>query len=257
MRITLDGEPFDLTPEGVRSRLMNCQPETVRDYWVEVAGTRWPVKQVIALATGVTDRQRFQSQSSQRWLTKLGFPVGRGATTVAPSAAVLSRPSPPVAEAVPVELDRVDVHVGFTWVLAGLVTLDAAGLPSFPPLPRVPSLYRFDFGEGPDGVRTVYIGESVELSRRASNYRNATTDRSRQRTNRRIHLELVAHLQAGGSIQFATASSARWGDHQPLDLRLRSARRLAENAAVLLVQSQSGMRALNIDTDIEESDDPL
>ena len=78
MRFTLDGDTFDLTPEQVRTRLQRQLPEGIRDYWVEIDGTRWPVKQVISLATGVTDRQRFQSQSSRRWLARLGFTVGRG-----------------------------------------------------------------------------------------------------------------------------------------------------------------------------------
>lgn len=78
MHFTLDGEQFELTPESVRARLVDHVPEDIREYWVEIDGTRWPVKQVISLATGVTDRQRFQSQSSRRWLQKLGFPIGSG-----------------------------------------------------------------------------------------------------------------------------------------------------------------------------------
>lgn len=76
MRFTLDGDPFELTPEIIRVRLQGCTPENIRSYWVEIDGTRWPVKQVISVATGVGDRQRFQSQAARRWLTKLGFSVG-------------------------------------------------------------------------------------------------------------------------------------------------------------------------------------
>jgi hypothetical protein len=78
MRITLDGESFELTPELVRARVAGRVPEDVREYWVEIDGVRWPVKQVISLATGVSDRQRFQSQSSRRWLQNLGFTIGGG-----------------------------------------------------------------------------------------------------------------------------------------------------------------------------------
>ena len=78
MRITLDGDQFELTPELVRAGLRDHAPETIRDYWVEIDGTRWPVKQVISLATGVRKRGRFQSHSSRRWLSNLGFPVGSG-----------------------------------------------------------------------------------------------------------------------------------------------------------------------------------
>lgn len=93
MRFTLDGHPFELTPEIVRARLQGCVPESIRSYWVEIDGTRWPVKQVISVATGVEDRQRFQSQASRRWLTKLGFPVGSTEPDAAHSASA-SRPVP-------------------------------------------------------------------------------------------------------------------------------------------------------------------
>jgi hypothetical protein len=80
MRFTLDGEQFELTPELVRSRLDGHLPEDIREYWVEIDGTRWPVKQVISLATGA-GRHRFQSQASRRWLSNLGFAVGSGSGT--------------------------------------------------------------------------------------------------------------------------------------------------------------------------------
>jgi uncharacterized protein DUF6884/GIY-YIG catalytic domain-containing protein len=86
MRFTLDGEPFELSPELVRVRLEGVVPEKIRDYWVEVDGTRWPVKQVISVATRVTDRQRFQSQSARRWLHNLGFTIGSGTAPSSPRA---------------------------------------------------------------------------------------------------------------------------------------------------------------------------
>ncbi|WP_261773872.1 DUF6884 domain-containing protein [Rhodococcoides corynebacterioides] len=90
MRITLDGNLFDLRPELLRARIDGHIPENIRDYGVEIDGTRWPVKQVISLATGVTDRQRFQSQSSRRWLQKLGFTIGKGNAATPPAP----RPAP-------------------------------------------------------------------------------------------------------------------------------------------------------------------
>ncbi|HSK55485.1 MAG TPA: hypothetical protein VK908_09530 [Jiangellales bacterium] len=151
-------------------------------------------------------------------------------------------------------LESLDVRVAFDWLRAGQITLDTAGLPKFPQLPRLPGLYRYDFGLDETGLRTVYIGESVELARRASNYRNAKTDRSRQRTSRRIHKEIVQHLQMGGSIDFAIATQVQLGDGQATDLRLKSARRLAENAAVLIAQTASSTRVLNIDADLTETE---
>lgn len=88
MRFTLDGDLFELTPEIIRSRLQSGTPESIRSYWVEIDGTRWPVKQVISVATGVGDRQRFQSQAARRWLTKLGFSVGSTELDVTPSDSV-------------------------------------------------------------------------------------------------------------------------------------------------------------------------
>ena len=79
MRITLDRETFDLSPQVVRDGLDGHVPEGIRSYWVEVDGTRWPVKQVVSLATGVVDRKRFQSRSARRWLKNLGFRVGSSA----------------------------------------------------------------------------------------------------------------------------------------------------------------------------------
>ncbi|SCF80371.1 hypothetical protein [Streptomyces sp. Cmuel-A718b] len=252
MQFTLDGESFELTPALVRGRLAGHLPEEIRMYWVEIDGARWPVKQVISLATGAK-RGRFQSQQSRRWPQSLGFPIGSG-----PPGAVngppprLNRTSDRGSfdESRLRKVETLDVRVAFSWLRAGPVTLDEAGLPRFPPLPRAPGLYRYDFGRGDDGIRVLYIGESVELSRRARNYRNATTDRSSQRTSRRIHKEITGHVASGGSIECSIATSVRWGDGVGLDLRLKSARRLAENAAVLLAQSQSGIRVLNIDTEL-------
>lgn len=146
------------------------------------------------------------------------------------------------------------LQVTFQWLKAGPITLDAEGLPKFPRLPRVPGLYRFDFGRDDDGVHTLYIGESVNLARRASNYRNAKTDQSRQRTSRRIHKEIVKHLQTGASIEFAIAPHVTMHGGEDTDLRLKSARCLAESAAVLIAQTTPSTRVLNIDVDLGEPD---
>ena len=58
---------------GSRARLAGQAPEDIRQYWVEIDGMRWPVKQVLRLATGSSE---FQSQTAQRHLRKLGFRVG-------------------------------------------------------------------------------------------------------------------------------------------------------------------------------------
>lgn len=256
MRFTLDGEVFELTPDVVRSRLNGHLPEEIREYWVDVDGERWPVKQVIALATGARPT-RFQSQESRRWLRNLGFPIGSGGSDGGDGSARTARRAAPrrgFDSSGLEEIEALDVRVQFSWLRAGAVTLDHQGLPLFPHLPSSPGLYRYDFGLDGAGVRTLYIGESVNLARRGSNYRNAKSDNSRQRTSRRIHRAIVGHLAAGGVIEFAVATTVRWGEDEGLDLRLKSARRLAENAAVLLAQTRTGTRVLNIDAELGDDE---
>ncbi len=261
MHFTLDGERFELTAQLVRARLQDHVPETIQEYWVDIAGLQWPVKQVIAIATGA-QRTRFQSQDARRWLQNLGFVIGKAAaeppfprtTTAAARSALGARRGFDASELE--ALDTVEVTARFTWLRAGGLSLDHTGVPVFPLLPTRPGLYRFDFGLDDEGVRILYVGESVSLRQRASNYRNAKIDRSRQRTSRRIHKEVVAHLSSGGAIEFAIAIEVLLGsDGRALDLRLRSARRLAENAAVLSAQLEEGVAVLNIDADLSDDDE--
>lgn len=121
---------------------------------------------------------------------------------------------------------------------AGQIVLDKDGLPRFPALPR---LYRFDAGANGVDISTRYIGESTSLARRASNDRNAKTDRSTQRTSRRIHKEIVKHLVSGGTIDFAVATEVR-SDNGTIDLRRAADRRFAENA---VFSSLNGSAALD------------
>lgn len=251
LRFRLDHKDFELTQDLVRQRASAHRPESISEYWVEIDGTRWPVKQVMALATGL-ERRRFQSQNSRRLLAKLGFAVGMGATALAPVFAATPQPrnrAPFDPSALP-ELETLQVDVHLAWRRAGEIVLDDAGFPKFPSLPRDPGLYRFDFGLDVDEVRTLYIGESKSLAKRASNYRNAKTDRSTQRTSRRIHLEIVEHLASGGSIEFAIVTEVSSGG-EAIDLRRTAARRFAENAAVFVAQMTSNTRVLNVEADIE------
>jgi hypothetical protein len=147
MRFTLDGESFDLTPELGRARLDGQSPEDIREYWVEIDGVCWPVKQVIALSAGAK-RTRIQSQDSHRWLHNLAFPIGTG------SAQIAHKPGPTRSPALRRTFDpstlgaieTLDVRVAFSWLRAGAVTLDREGLPLFPALPRLPGLYRLTSG---------------------------------------------------------------------------------------------------------------
>ena len=65
----------------------------------------------------------------------------------------------------------------------------------------------------------------------------------------------MAHLSTGGAIEFAIATRVDLGDSHTADLRPKSARRLAENAAVLSAQMEPEMTVLNIDADLPEAED--
>ncbi len=247
VRFTLDGEEFELTQELVRQRIASDSPESIQQYWVEIDDQRWPVKQVMALATGL-ERTRFQSQNSCRLLAKLGFTLGNGATPLTAGSVARAHPRSRGGNfdvACLRELERLHADVGLNWRLAGAVVLDSDGFPSFPLLRRGPGLYRFDFGIDVAGIRTLYFGESKSVAGRASNYRNAKTDRSTQQTSRRIHKEVVEHLVRGGTIEFAIATEVH-SNSSTIDLRSTAARRFAENAAVFIAQTTADTRVLNI-----------
>jgi hypothetical protein len=250
MRFTTDGNQHELTPALVRSRLAGVAPGEIRQYWVEIDGTRWPVKQVVRLATGSSE---FQSQTAQRLLRKLGFVVGGDPVVRAGSSGVAKTVSHGAFDLDALHpVGSIDVRISFQWHQAGRITLDAAGIPEFPPVPRLPGLYRFEFTQVAEGLRRLYIGESEDLRTRTGQYRHAKKDGGRNRTSRRIHRELVAHLAAGGVVDFAITTTAQIDGEVRADLRLKSARRLAENAAVLIAQTTLQVDVLNIDADLAD-----
>lgn len=99
---TLARRLFDLSDDDVRRRIAQHRPDPIDQYWVEIDGERWPVKQVMALATGLA-KTDFQSQNSRRLLAKLGFAIGRGSAEIAAAPVKPSsirsapRPAPTVA----------------------------------------------------------------------------------------------------------------------------------------------------------------
>lgn len=62
----------------------------------------------------------------------------------------------------------------------------------------------------------------------------------------------AGNLDAGGSVDFAIATAVEL-DGSSVDLRLKSARRLAENAAVVSAQLSQRTAVLNIDADLTEA----
>ena len=247
MPFTFEGETLKLTSDMVHRALAEQAPGEVQKYGVDVDGVRWPVKEAVALSTGLA-RTRFTSQQAQRWLKKAGFAIQATNSPSLPmtaSAVASAITSFDVSGLEPLSSNELSVE--FTWLRAGELSLDGDGLPLFPLLPASPGLYRFDFGVDDEGVRAWYIGESSSLRRRANNYRNAKTNKSRQRTSHRIHKEVVAHLTNGGSIEFAIATEILVSRGKKADLRLRSSRGLAENAAVLLAQMTRDITVMNVD----------
>lgn len=82
---TLAGRRFELSHQDVLTRLAQARPRDISQYWVDIDSVRWPVKQVMSLATGLRNDE-FQSQNARRLLLKLGFVVGKGREKTAPSS---------------------------------------------------------------------------------------------------------------------------------------------------------------------------
>src|SRR6476469_2562627 len=66
------GRNFDQTKQGVEEAMRSEEPEQIRKHLVEMNGTVYPPKQVLAHVTG-WGRQSFTTMEAQRVLTKLGF----------------------------------------------------------------------------------------------------------------------------------------------------------------------------------------
>lgn len=149
---------------------------------------------------------------------------------------------------------NVDVRVHFDWTYAGPVTLDAtAERLVMPDCPAAPGVYRWTLtsrpGQGP--VALVYIGEGGKLRRRLRNYVRPST----MRTAGKLHRIYVDHLAVGGRVTLDVAIAAQIEtDGQLSDLRLdrRTARHLAEHAAIALVYLDGSAELLNADADVAQ-----
>jgi hypothetical protein len=146
-------------------------------------------------------------------------------------SAVVSRqraaPLTPLGEAV-------QVDVGFDWLDAASVELDASDQPVFAGLPARPGIYRFAFTASSGELCGVYVGETDNLARRMTGYRNPGPA---QATNQRLHHKIRQIIHDGGSARLAVATEVQVAG-QPVDLSLRPARLLAENAALITAYQQ-------------------
>lgn len=145
------------------------------------------------------------------------------------------------------KLDSVSVRVSLTWRHAGAATVDATGRLQLPALPAAPGIYRLTFSGGARQRSLVYIGETDNLARQAGSYRNPGPTRQ---TGLRLNQRIREHLAAGGSVTMAIAAEARLeatGAITPLDLRRKAARLLAENAALVALQTADEVDAENVE----------
>ncbi len=71
------GKRRSLTRSEIVSALSGHLPARIFQYWVEIDGKEWPVKQAISIATGLVNTE-FDSTLAQKLLKKLGFDVKGG-----------------------------------------------------------------------------------------------------------------------------------------------------------------------------------
>ncbi|TVZ02301.1 hypothetical protein EAS64_26155 [Trebonia kvetii] len=76
---TVGGRPFDFSREEIERRMRGIQSEPIREHLVEVLGTVYPPKQVLATITG-WDRTSFTTMEAQRVLSRVGFVCRRAGT---------------------------------------------------------------------------------------------------------------------------------------------------------------------------------
>ena len=76
VRMIVGGRPLELTATKVAERMRGEDPESIREHFVEVAGSAFPPKQVLAAVTG-WDRTTFTTMEAQRVLAGLGFACRR------------------------------------------------------------------------------------------------------------------------------------------------------------------------------------
>jgi len=74
VKFTLGGAEYDLAREQVEARLVNVEPEPLRQVFVLVNARRFPVKQALAIGAGIV-RSGFTTQDAIRILRKMGFTV--------------------------------------------------------------------------------------------------------------------------------------------------------------------------------------
>ena len=76
MDFTINGERLSLEADDVRRAVEGVAPSAARSHVVDVEGVEYPVKQVLAEATGL-DLLDFTTNQARRVLRTLGFALRR------------------------------------------------------------------------------------------------------------------------------------------------------------------------------------
>jgi hypothetical protein len=72
VRAIVGGREFEFEKDKIEKRMRGVQPEPIREHVVELLGTVYPPKQVVATVTG-WPRTSFTTMEAQRVLVRAGF----------------------------------------------------------------------------------------------------------------------------------------------------------------------------------------
>lgn len=167
------------------------------------------------------------------------------------------RPAPD--QTLAADLDRLggstlDLRLHLTWQPIGTAVRDAGGRLRFADPPRTAGIYRIIlWGRHGQTQPEVYIGEAQDLRRRWAHYRHPGPT---QHTSIRVNARLTQHLEQGGQITLAIATSAtiQNGEQNPTPLSLgrKTARVLAEHAVVAMEYLRGETTVLNLDKEVDD-----
>jgi hypothetical protein len=126
--------------------------------------------------------------------------------------------------------DQLQCDISMQWQPLGRVVI-LNGRLSFPTAPSRPGLYRFRVRHG--NRELVYYGESDNLGRRFTHYRNPGPA---QQTNIRVNTAFIGMLENGAEISVAVIIGDAWicrdGNRVAADFSSKAVRRLFEHAAI-------------------------
>ncbi len=120
------------------------------------------------------------------------------------------------------------------WTQVGEVTIDSSGKLAFPKVTNAPGLYKFCVADA-GSVKKIYIGESDNLSRRFTHYRNPGPT---QQTNIRMNNLLSNCLKGGAEVTVLAVVNDCWIGTGPyekqVDLASKLTRRMFEHFAAAM-----------------------